>query len=58
MMQNVSTEKAVRNQIASARMEGFRFSDKSVELIKKYTDNSISHDELLAAVARLCAKRA
>ena len=57
-MNDVSTEKAVRNQIASARMEGFRFSREAVELIRKYTDSSISHDELLSAVSRICAKRA
>ena len=34
-MQNVTTEKALKNQLASVRMEGFRFSNKEIENVKK-----------------------
>lgn len=55
-MQNVTTEKAVKNQIASAKMEGFAFNRESVELIKRYTNNEISHEKLVELVTRICAK--
>lgn len=34
-MQNVTTEKALKNQLASVRMEGFSFSDKEIDNVKK-----------------------
>jgi len=34
-MQNVTTEKALKNQLASVRMEGFRFSDKEIDNVRK-----------------------
>ncbi|MBQ9899171.1 MAG: antitoxin VbhA family protein [Ruminococcus sp.] len=34
-MQNVNTEKALRNQLASVRMEGFRFSEHEISNVRK-----------------------
>lgn len=56
-MHNVTTEKAVRNQVASAKMEGIAISGESLDLIKKYTDNKISHDKLIELVTQLCTER-
>ena len=51
-MQNVTTEKALKNQVASAEMEGIRFDQKSLEIIRKYADNEITHDELVKIVTQ------
>ncbi len=56
-MRNVTTETAVKNQVASARMEGISFSRESLDIIRKYTDNSISHEKLIELVTRLCARK-
>ncbi|WP_295071642.1 hypothetical protein [Ruminococcus sp.] len=56
-MHGVTTEKAVKNQIASAKMEGLGFSKEAVGLIKKYADNRLSHDKLIKIVAQKCAER-
>ena len=53
-MNEITTEKAVQNQVASAKMEGFDFSDEAIEIIKKYADNKISHEELVEIVAQMC----
>ena len=51
-MQNVTTEKALKNQVASAKMEGIRFDEKALEIIRKYADNEITHEELVRIVAQ------
>lgn len=56
-MQNVTTEKAVSNQVASAKMEGIRFNKESFDIISKYADNKISHDKLVELVTQICAKQ-
>lgn len=56
-MQNVTTDTAVRNQVASARMEGIGFTSESIEIIKKYADNAISHEKLVELVTAICAKK-
>ena len=56
-MQNNSTEKAIQNQIASARMEGLVFSKETIKLIKEYADNKLSHENLIKIVAQKCAER-
>ncbi|MBQ3543866.1 MAG: antitoxin VbhA family protein [Lachnospiraceae bacterium] len=53
-MPNVTTEKAVQNQVASAKMEGIRFNSEALNLIRKYADNEISHEELVEIVAQMC----
>ena len=53
-MNKITTEKAVQNQVASAKMEGFDFSDEAIEIIKRYADNKISHEELVEIVAQMC----
>ena len=54
-MHRVSTEKAIQNQVASAKMEGLGFRKESLELIRDYADNRLSHEKLLSIVARKCA---
>ena len=34
-MQNVAADKALKNQLASVRMEGFRFSEREIENVRK-----------------------
>ena len=34
-MHNVTTEKALKNQLASIRMEGYHFSSKEIANVKK-----------------------
>ena len=46
-MQNVTTEKAIKNQVASAEMEGIHFDKKALEIIRQYADNEITHEELV-----------
>ena len=51
-MQNVTTEKAIKNQVASAEMEGIHFDKKALEIIRQYADNAITHEELVRIVAQ------
>ncbi len=55
-MQNVTTEQAITNQIASAEMEGFRFSKEEVENVRKCLDGEITQEmfekEILDGVNR------
>lgn len=53
-MKVITTEKAIQNQIASAQMEEIRFNSESVDIIRKYTDNEISHEKLVELVAQMC----
>lgn len=55
-MNEVTTEKVVKNQVASAKMEGIRFNSEALNLIRKYADNEISHEELVEIVAQMCAE--
>ena len=55
-MPNVTTEKAVQNQVASAKIEGIHFNSEALNLIRKYADNEISHEELVEIVAQMCAE--
>ncbi|WP_196231533.1 antitoxin VbhA family protein [Ruminococcus flavefaciens] len=41
-MQNVTTEKALKNQLASVRMEGYRFSEKEIENVRKCLSGELS----------------
>ena len=34
-MKNITTEKAMKNQLASLKMEGFVFTEKEIENIRK-----------------------
>ena len=51
-MQNVTTEKAIKNQVASAEMEGIHFDKKALKIIRQYADNEITHEELVRLVAQ------
>ncbi|WP_155250228.1 hypothetical protein [Ruminococcus flavefaciens] len=56
-MHSISTEKAIKNQVASAKMEGLGFSKEAIKLIKEYADNRITHDKLIKIVAQKCAAK-
>lgn len=56
-MQNITTEKAIQNQVASVKMEGLGFSKESIKLIREYADNKLSHENLIKIVAQKCADR-
>lgn len=55
-MQNVTTENALKNQVASAEIEGIHFSKEALEIIRRYADNEITHDELLRIVTHICSR--
>lgn len=49
-MQNVITEQAITNQIASAEMEGFCFSEEEVENVRKCLDGEITYQQFVDIV--------
>ena len=51
-MQNVTTEKALKNQLASIRMEGYRFSDKEIENVKKCLSGELSFKQFTDKIIR------
>ncbi|HRR75751.1 MAG: antitoxin VbhA family protein [Ruminococcus sp.] len=51
-MQNVSTEKALRNQLASIRMEGFRFSEKEISNVKKCLSGEMTFSQFKDKIVR------
>ena len=53
-MHNITTEKALKNQVASAEAEGIHFSKETLEIIRRYADNEISHEELVKIVTKIC----
>ncbi len=44
-MQNVTTEQAIRNSVASAEMEGFSFSQEEVENVRECLKKRLSCEE-------------
>lgn len=44
-MESVTTEQAIKNQVASAKMEGFRFTKDDVELVRRCLENEITDKE-------------
>lgn len=44
-MQNVTTEKALKNQLASVSMEGFRFSAKEIDNVKKCLSGELTFQQ-------------
>ena len=53
-MQNITTEQIIKNQIASAEMEGFHFSDNEIENVKKCLDGEISYQQFLETILVNC----
>lgn len=51
-MQNVTTEKALKNQLASIRMEGYRFSDKEIENVKKCLSGELSFKQFTDKIVK------
>ncbi len=44
-MQNVTTEKALKNQLASVSMEGFRFSAKEIDNVKRCLSGELTFQQ-------------
>jgi hypothetical protein len=44
-MQNVTTEKALKNQLASVRMEGFSFSAKEIDNVRRCLSGEITFQQ-------------
>ncbi len=55
-MLNTTTDKAVKNQVASAEIEGIRISKEVLELVRSYTDSKLSHEELVKKASQLCKR--
>ena len=51
-MQNVTTEKALRNQLASVRMEGFRFSDNEIDNVKKCLSGELTFKQFTDKIVK------
>ena len=41
-MQNITTEKAIKNQVASLKMEGFLFTEKELENVRKCLEGEVT----------------
>ena len=52
MQQTVSEELALRNEIASAEMEGYRFEPEEIELVRACLGGEISYQVFLERVLR------
>ena len=49
-MRKVSAEEALRNAVASAKMEGLNPTEYDIKLIRGYINNNISYDEFINSV--------
>lgn len=49
-MQSVTTEQALKNAVASAKMEGLNPTEQDLKLIKDFVGNKISHEEFVNSV--------
>lgn len=52
MQQTVSAELALRNEIASAEMEGYHFEPEEIELVRACLGGEISYQVFLERVLR------
>ena len=52
-MAKVSIEQAIKNQIASAEMEGFNFESDEIENVKRYLKGEITYQDFFES---LCSK--
>ncbi len=55
-MQNVTTEKALKNQLASMRMEGFHFSDKEIENVRKCLSGELTFKQFTEKIIQECKR--
>lgn len=55
-MQKVTTEQAIKNQMASAEMEGFRFSTEEVENVRKCLEGKITYQQFVDRVLKNCKR--
>ncbi len=55
-MQNVTTEQAINNAVASSKMEGLIPTAKDLELIKSFVSGKITHEEFLNIIKAECQR--
>ena len=55
-MQKVTTEQAIRNQVASAKMAGFQFSEKEIENVRKCLEGKITLKQFVDSVLKNCRR--
>ena len=53
---NDTTARALRNAIASAKMEGIDFSDDTLKIVTDYAEKKINFDELIKMVSVICKR--
>ncbi|MBR1824924.1 MAG: hypothetical protein IJ779_11965 [Ruminococcus sp.] len=51
-MANVSAEKALKNQLASVCMEGFRFTEKELDNVKKCLSGELSFKQFTDKIVK------
>lgn len=55
-MQKVTTEQALKNAVASSKMEGLVPTAGDLKLIRKYVTGKITHDEFLNIIKAECQR--
>jgi len=55
-LQTVTTEQALKNAVASSKMEGLIPTAEDLELIQKYVTGKITHEEFLNSVKAACQR--
>jgi len=55
-MQNITTEQAINNAVASSKMEGLIPTAKDLELIKSFVSGKITHEEFLNIIKAECQR--
>ena len=56
-MSRVTTEKALKNELASIRMEGYRFSDKELDNVKKCLSGELTFKQFTDKIVRDSRKK-
>lgn len=51
-----TTANALRNAVASTKMEGIDFSDDTLKIVTDYAEKKINFDELIKMVSVICKR--
>ena len=52
MMRKITTEKAMKNQLASAQIEGFRFTDHEIDNVRKCLGGELTFKQFTDRIVR------
>lgn len=55
-MSSVTTEQAIQNAVASAKIEGYSFDRQDIELCRKYAEHEISDTEFIQIILADCKR--